>query len=29
VTSQGSRFFKSNLADHDTELVSRYKKGGW
>jgi len=28
VTSQGCRFFKDNLADHDTELVSRYKRGG-
>ena len=28
VTSNGSRFYKSNLADHDTELVARYKKGG-
>jgi amidase len=28
VTSNGSRFFKDNLADHDTELVSRYKRGG-
>jgi len=28
VTSNGSRFFKDNQADHDTELVSRYKRGG-
>jgi amidase len=28
ITSNGSRFFKDNLADHDTELVSRYKRGG-
>jgi amidase len=28
VTSNGSRFFKDNRADHDTELVSRYKRGG-
>ena len=28
VTSNGSRFFKDNLADHDTELVARYKRGG-
>jgi amidase/6-aminohexanoate-cyclic-dimer hydrolase len=29
VTSNGSRFYHaSNLADHDTELVARYKRGG-
>jgi amidase len=28
VTSNGSRFFQGNLADHDTELVARYKRGG-
>ena len=28
VTTNGSRFFKDNLADHDTELVSRYRRGG-
>ena len=28
VTSNGSRFFKENAADHDTELVARYKRGG-
>jgi amidase/6-aminohexanoate-cyclic-dimer hydrolase len=28
VTSNGSRFFQDNRADHDTELVSRYKQGG-
>jgi Asp-tRNA(Asn)/Glu-tRNA(Gln) amidotransferase A subunit family amidase len=28
VTSNGSTFFRDNLADHDTELVSRYKSGG-
>ena len=28
ITSNASRFFVDNLADHDTELVSRYKRGG-
>jgi len=28
VTSNGSRFFQANLADHDTELVARYRRGG-
>ena len=28
VTSNGSRFFRNNVADHDTELVARYKRGG-
>ena len=28
VTSNGSRFFRDNTADHDTELVARYKKAG-
>jgi amidase len=28
VTSNGSRFFQNNRADHDAELVSRYKKAG-
>jgi amidase len=28
VTSNGCRFFKDNRADHDTELVARYRKGG-
>ncbi len=28
VTTNGSRFFRDNLADHDTELVARYKRGG-
>ena len=28
VTSNGSRFFENNRADHDTELVARYKRGG-
>jgi amidase len=28
VTSNGSRFFQDNVADHNTELVSRYVKGG-
>ncbi len=28
VTSNGSGFFKGNVADHDTELVARYKRGG-
>jgi Asp-tRNA(Asn)/Glu-tRNA(Gln) amidotransferase A subunit family amidase len=28
VTSNGCRFFQDNRADHDTELVSRYKRGG-
>ena len=28
VTSNGCRFFRDNAADHDTELVARYKRGG-
>ncbi len=28
VTSNGCRFFSTNLADHDTELVARYKRAG-
>jgi len=28
VTSNASRFFASNLADHDTEVVARLKRGG-
>jgi len=28
VTSNGCRFFSDNLADHDTELVARYKRAG-
>ena len=28
VTSNGCRFYADNLADHDTELVARYKRGG-
>jgi amidase/6-aminohexanoate-cyclic-dimer hydrolase len=28
VTSNGCRFFADNLADHDSELVARYKRGG-
>jgi Asp-tRNA(Asn)/Glu-tRNA(Gln) amidotransferase A subunit family amidase len=28
VTSNGSRFFADNRADHDTELVARYKRAG-
>jgi amidase len=28
VTSNGCRFFADNRADHDTELVARYKRGG-
>jgi len=28
VTSNGCRFFTANLADHDTELVARYKRAG-
>jgi Asp-tRNA(Asn)/Glu-tRNA(Gln) amidotransferase A subunit family amidase len=28
ITSNGSRFLAANLADHDTELVARYKRGG-
>ncbi len=28
VTSNGCRFFAGNRADHDTELVARYKRGG-
>lgn len=28
VTSNGCRFFRDNRADHDTELVARYKRGG-
>src|SRR5690242_14990140 len=28
VTSNGCRFFSANLADHDTELVERYKRSG-
>jgi Asp-tRNA(Asn)/Glu-tRNA(Gln) amidotransferase A subunit family amidase len=28
VTSNGCRFFTGNLADHDTELVARYKRAG-
>lgn len=28
VTSNGSRFFLDNVADHDSELVTRYRRGG-
>ena len=28
VTTHGSRFFRRNMADHDSELVARYKKAG-
>jgi len=28
ITSNGCRFFSDNLADHDTELVARYKRAG-
>jgi Asp-tRNA(Asn)/Glu-tRNA(Gln) amidotransferase A subunit family amidase len=28
ITTNGCRFFADNLADHDTELVARYKKAG-
>lgn len=28
VTSNGCRFFADNRADHDSELVARYKRGG-
>jgi Asp-tRNA(Asn)/Glu-tRNA(Gln) amidotransferase A subunit family amidase len=28
VTSNGCRFFATNQADHDTEVVARYKRGG-
>jgi len=28
VTSNGCRFFSANMADHDTELVARYKRAG-
>jgi Asp-tRNA(Asn)/Glu-tRNA(Gln) amidotransferase A subunit family amidase len=28
VTTNGSRFFQDNRADHDSELVARYKKAG-
>ncbi len=28
ISSNGSRFFVDNLADHDTSLVERYKRGG-
>jgi Asp-tRNA(Asn)/Glu-tRNA(Gln) amidotransferase A subunit family amidase len=28
VTTNGCRFFQGNMADHDTELVARYKKAG-
>jgi amidase/6-aminohexanoate-cyclic-dimer hydrolase len=28
VSSNGSRFFAGNLADHDSEMVARYKRGG-
>jgi len=28
ITTYGSSFFKNNLADHDSTLVSRYKKAG-
>jgi amidase/6-aminohexanoate-cyclic-dimer hydrolase len=28
ITSNGCRFYTDNRADHDTELVSRYKRGG-
>ncbi|HZP85570.1 MAG TPA: amidase [Burkholderiales bacterium] len=28
VTSNGCRFFTDNVADHDTELVARYKRAG-
>src|SRR6476661_1932919 len=28
VTSNGCRFFSDNLADHDSELVARYKRAG-
>ena len=28
VTTNGCRFYTDNRADHDTEMVSRYKRGG-
>lgn len=28
VTSNGSAFFRDNLADHDTEMVARYRRAG-
>ena len=28
VTSNGCRFFSGNVADHDTELVARYRRAG-
>jgi Asp-tRNA(Asn)/Glu-tRNA(Gln) amidotransferase A subunit family amidase len=28
VSSNGSRFFAGNLADHDSEMVARYKRAG-
>ncbi|PWT76048.1 MAG: amidase [Proteobacteria bacterium] len=28
TTSNGCRFYRENRADHDTELVARYKRGG-
>lgn len=28
VTSNGCRFFQDNVADHDSALVARYKRGG-
>ena len=28
ITSNGCRFFSENRADHDSELVARYKRGG-
>lgn len=28
VTSNGSRFFSDNVADHDTEMVARYRRAG-
>lgn len=28
VTSNGSRFFDDNVADHDTEMVGRYRRAG-
>lgn len=28
VTSNGSGFYRDNVADHDSELVARYKRGG-
>src|SRR5690349_68691 len=28
ITTNGCRFFADNRADHDTELVARYKKAG-